>query len=516
MAKFLSAETTNTQYGRFELIAELASGGMATVFLARLVGTAGFQRFVAIKRLHPHLAREPEFVEMFLDEARLAARIHHPHVVPIQEVGEADGAHYLVMDYIEGDTFARLLSRGTAAGKRVPPGVTARIMVEALRGLHAAHELVDDQGNFLGLVHRDVSPQNIMVAVDGLAKITDFGVARANARLTTTRTGQLKGKLAYMAPEQARGQIVDRRADIFAAGIVLWEALAMKRLFRGDGDAEVLQKVLSQPIPLPTVFQPDVPEALVAVAMKALERDPEARFADALIFADALEDAARSAGIYASQRDVAMVLTDVLGTELSAQRTSVRGWLAGPGSAPRDRVVDATAIVTRVERSERSSADGSSKRFIAVTPSVHGVDGPAIVVPEGTPSGAAVGAATLSVATVPATEQPRRRGFLVPLLLATVVLLAIGLGISVGRRNDRASGGAVSAEANGSAATSTAAAVAAPASAAVPSAISSASVPIPAASVSASAAPSASGKPRVLGPLPRHKPHDDMAENPYR
>jgi serine/threonine-protein kinase len=512
VAKFLSAETTNTQYGRFELIAELASGGMATVFLARLVGTAGFQRFVAIKRLHPHLAREPEFVEMFLDEARLAARIHHPHVVPIQEVGEADGAHYLVMDYIEGDTFARLLSRGTAAGKRVPPGVTARIMVEALRGLHAAHELVDDQGNFLGLVHRDVSPQNIMVAVDGLAKITDFGVARANARLTTTRTGQLKGKLAYMAPEQARGQVVDRRADIFAAGIVLWEALAMKRLFRGDGDAEVLQKILSQPIPLPTVFQPDVPDALVAVTMKALEREPEARFADASLFADALEDAARTEGIYASQRDVATVLTEVLGTELSAQRTSVRGWLAGPGSAPRERVVDATAIVTRVERP--SSADGSSKRFIAVTPSVHGVPGAAILAPEGTPSGAAVGAATVSVATAPPPEK-RRRGFVVPLLLATVVLLAVGLGISMGRRSDRASGGATSAVANGSPAT-TAAAVAASGSLPIPSVISRASAPVPAASASASAAPSASAKARVLGPLPKHKPHDDMAENPYR
>src|SRR5215510_14492787 len=158
---------------RFELIAELASGGMATVFLANLSGVGGFRRFVAIKRLHPHLAREQEFVEMFLDEARLAAGIHHPHVVPILEVGQSESGYYLVMEYIEGDTLARVVARSLSIAKPVPRAVLLRIMLDALAGLHAAHDLTDDLGNLLNLVHRDCSPQNILVGVDGCSRITD-------------------------------------------------------------------------------------------------------------------------------------------------------------------------------------------------------------------------------------------------------------------------------------------------------------------------------------------------------
>ena len=173
---------------------------MATVFLARLEGVAGFQRLYAIKRLHPHLAHEAEFVDMFLDEARLAARIHHPNVVPILEVGTSADGYYLVMEYIEGDTAARLLARSGHAGGRLPVPTALRIGLDSLAGLHAAHELGDDDGNPLHIVHRDVSPQNILVGVDGTSRITDFGVAHAATRLSSTRTGQLKGKLAYMAP----------------------------------------------------------------------------------------------------------------------------------------------------------------------------------------------------------------------------------------------------------------------------------------------------------------------------
>ena len=184
---------------------------MATVFLGRILGVGGFQRFVAIKRLHPHLASEQEFVEMFLDEARLAASIHHPNVVPILEVGTSDRGYYLVMEYIEGDTLARLLARAATSRERIPVPIVIRIVLDTLAGLHAAHELKDDNGQLLELVHRDVSPQNILVGVDGIARITDFGVARAATRLSSTRAGQLKGKLAYMAPEQARGG--DRSID---------------------------------------------------------------------------------------------------------------------------------------------------------------------------------------------------------------------------------------------------------------------------------------------------------------
>jgi len=226
---------------RYELVAEIASGGMATVFLSRLSGVGGFQRFVAIKRLHPHLAGEKEFVEMFLDEARLAAGIHHPNVVPILEVGASPRGYYLVMEYIEGDTLARLLARATTSGNRLPIAIGLRVILDMLAGLHAAHELHDEKGEPVELVHRDVSPQNVLVGVDGISRITDFGVARASSRLTATRVGQLKGKIAYMAPEQAMGvPDVDRRADVFSAGIVLWEVLAARRLFKADNEAATL------------------------------------------------------------------------------------------------------------------------------------------------------------------------------------------------------------------------------------------------------------------------------------
>jgi serine/threonine protein kinase len=368
LTKLLAKDGEGERLDRFELIAELASGGMATVFLARLSGVAGFQRLVAIKRLHPHLAREPEFVEMFLDEARLAARIHHPNVVPIQEVGESEQGYYLVMDYIEGDTLARVLAKAAKTNSKVPYGVTIRILLDTLAGLHAAHEMKDDHGEPLQIVHRDVSPQNILVGVDGVARVVDFGVARAATRLSTTRSGQLKGKLAYMAPEQARGAGVDRRADLFACGIVLWEALATKRLFKGDGEAETLNRVLYEPIATPSSVRPDVPKALEDICMKALSRDVDQRFATAQDFGDELEKAARALGSVGSVRDVAECLQEVIGVDLTQQRDAVRAWLArsepsgATGSGPRSRpMLDST--VTRVEgsTSEPSSRrDGSS------------------------------------------------------------------------------------------------------------------------------------------------------------
>ena len=360
MPKLLATDGEGERLDRFELVAELASGGMATVYLARLSGVAGFQRLVAIKRLHPHLANEPDFIEMFLDEARLAARIHHPNVVPIQEVGESTSGYYLVMDYVEGDTLARLLARAAQTKTQIPWGVTIRILLDTLAGLHAAHELTDDLGQPLALVHRDVSPQNILVGSDGIARITDFGVARASSRLSTTRSGQLKGKLAYMAPEQARGDRIDRRADVFSCGIVLWEALALKRLFKGDGEAATLNRVLYDPIAPPSTHRSGIPAALEAVCMKALERDVDERFATAEEFADELERVGRSIACVGSVRDVAACLEQVFGDDLAQQREAVRSWLARsePSAPPRSRSALPESVQTRVEggRSEPSRA----------------------------------------------------------------------------------------------------------------------------------------------------------------
>jgi serine/threonine protein kinase len=309
---------------------------MATVYLGRISGAGGFQRFVAIKRLHPHLAREPEFIQMFLDEARLAARIHHPNVVPILEIGATDHGYYLVMEYVEGDTLARLVTHPGPEGRAVPVPVAGRIIVDMLTGLHAAHELADDEGHPLQIVHRDVSPQNVLVGVDGSSRLSDFGVARATSKLSTTQNGQLKGKLAYMAPEQARGiKDIDRRADIFAAGVVFWEALTGQRLFRGDGEADTFNKVLNEPIPLLGTALPGPPAALEGVLSRALSRDREQRYPTAAAFADDVERAVREVGAVATHRDVAKYLQSVLGTEITQQRDAVRSWLARDPSRPR-------------------------------------------------------------------------------------------------------------------------------------------------------------------------------------
>jgi serine/threonine-protein kinase len=329
VAKLFDPSVGRQRVDRYELVGEIASGGMATVYLARLTGVGGFQRFVAMKRLHPHLANEKEFVEMFLDEARIAARIHHPNVVPILEVGASAVGYYLVMEYIEGDTLARLLARAATRGKRLPIAIALRIALDTLSGLHAAHELKDDTGDAVHLVHRDVSPQNVLVGVDGIARITDFGVARAASRLTATRVGQLKGKIAYMAPEQAAGEeSLDRRADVFAAGIVIWEALAAKRLFKAENEAATLSRVMSEPVTPLTQIISGFNKALSDVVMRALDRAPEQRFATCAQFADALEAAVTGREGIATPRELAAYVADVLGDEVAAQREAVRAWIA--------------------------------------------------------------------------------------------------------------------------------------------------------------------------------------------
>jgi eukaryotic-like serine/threonine-protein kinase len=328
-AKLFDPSEGRQRVDRYELMGEIASGGMATVYLARLTGMGGFQRFVAMKRLHPHLASEKEFVEMFLDEARIAARIHHPNVVPILEVGASHVGYYLVMEYIEGDTLARLLARAASTGKRLPAPIALRIAIDMLSGLHAAHELHDDQNQPVHLVHRDVSPQNVLVGQDGIARITDFGVARAASRLTATRVGQLKGKIAYMAPEQAAGaEELDRRADVFSAGIVVWEALAQKRLFKAENEAATLSRVISEPVPRLQQLAPHLSQEVSAVVMRALDRDRDGRFPTCAAFADALEAAAEANDKVASPRELAAYVNEVMGEEIAQQRDNVRAWLA--------------------------------------------------------------------------------------------------------------------------------------------------------------------------------------------
>ncbi len=275
--------------GRYALYAKIASGGMATVHLGRLLGPVGFSRTVAIKKMHPHFTEDPEFVSMFLDEARLAARIRHPNVVPTLDVVATEGELFLVMDYVQGETLARLMRLTTAQKKMTPLPIAGAIFSGVLHGLHAAHEAKNERGEPLGIVHRDVSPQNIMVGVDGVSRVLDFGVAKAAGRLQTTRDGQLKGKISYMAPEQVRGHPATRQTDIYAVAVVLWETLAGKRLFQDDNDAAVLQRVLDGQVTPPSAHVPELPPAFDALVLRGLERDPARRFRTAREMAAAIE-----------------------------------------------------------------------------------------------------------------------------------------------------------------------------------------------------------------------------------
>jgi eukaryotic-like serine/threonine-protein kinase len=275
---------------RYMVHDRIAAGGMAVVHLGRLLGQAGFSRTVALKRLHPQFATDPEFVAMFLDEAHLAARIQHPNVVAPLDVVFADGELVVVMEYVSGETLAQLLK--TSLAQPAPtPAVIAEIMVGTLYGLHAAHEAVGEDGSKLNIVHRDVSPQNVIVGVDGVARVLDFGVAKAAMRSHVTKEGEVKGKIAYMAPEQLRGLALDRRADVFAAGVVFWEALAGKRLFRGEDLGQTVDRVLHGAITSPSVYNADLSPELEAVVMRALQRDPQQRYQTARDFVVAVERA---------------------------------------------------------------------------------------------------------------------------------------------------------------------------------------------------------------------------------
>lgn len=273
---------------------------------------------------------------MFLDEARIAARIRHMHVVPTLDISDSPGdGYFLVMEYIEGSHLGALLGRAAKRGERLPQPFVARVLIDALQGLGAAHRLTDERGTPLKLVHRDVSPHNILVGTDGIARLTDFGVAKADVRMATTRAGQFKGKLSYMAPEQASSNSTDQRSDLFSLGIILWESLTGRRLFKGESNAATLNKLLNDTVAKPSELWPDV-ERFDDVVMKALRRNPDDRFQSAEEFGEALESAAGRAGV-AKTRDVADVVRFLDAEKLQDERSRVRDAIKVLGSSEIDR-----------------------------------------------------------------------------------------------------------------------------------------------------------------------------------
>jgi len=284
-------DTSPRNLGRYRLYGELAAGGMATVHLGRQIGSGGFSKMVAIKRLHPQFGKLDEFVEMFLAEARLAARIRHPNVVQPLDVLRVDDEVFLVMEYVEGDSLSRLMKATVARQEKVPLPIAVAIISGVLRGLHAAHEAKSDKGEPLEIIHRDVSPQNVLVGVDGGPRVIDFGIAKAADSVQVTREGELKGKLAYIAPEILSGKRGTRRADIYAAAVVLWEVLTAQRLFDADYQSAIVANILHRPVDPPSDFLQGLPPAIDRVVMKGLARDPSDRYATAREMAVALEEA---------------------------------------------------------------------------------------------------------------------------------------------------------------------------------------------------------------------------------
>ena len=298
------------QLGRYETVRTIAAGGMATVHLGRAVGAGGFERLVAIKVMHPHVEAEAEFVSMFLDEARLAAQLRHPNVVATIDLSQ--DPLFLVMEYVEGPSLHAALRELRKTNTLIPIGVALHIALDVLSGLHAAHELKNPSGGSLGVVHRDVSPHNILLGVDGVTKLTDFGVARAESRIASTHGGRAKGKLAYMSPEQVRALPLDRRSDVFAAGVVLHEILTGEALFRAENEAALVFQVAQGAPTTPAEVNPAVPEGVSAVCSRALATDPAERFPTAADFSDALEEAAKQAGVaVASTKEVARYVSSL-------------------------------------------------------------------------------------------------------------------------------------------------------------------------------------------------------------
>jgi serine/threonine-protein kinase len=349
---------------RYEPLLKIASGGTAAVYVGAAAGALGFRQLVAIKRPHAHVADDPAFVSALLAEAKIAARLRHANVVDVRDVeADADGVD-LVMDYVEGASLSELIRSWTSPAT----AVAIRIVLDASEGLRSAHDLADDDGNALGLVHRDVSPANILVGIDGVARIADFGLAKPllSAERTTSEGG-LRGKLGYMAPEYIRGKKdIDRRIDIFAMGIVLWEAIARKRLFRGENDADTLERVQRMEAP-PLEGLGDAAAELDAVIARALAKDPAERYATIEAFAADLARVARTRGLEATAGDVRDSFGAQLRADLEDRRRRVTAALNGgpvdktPSRSPPPVSRDVTPPTLSAPADDASAPDGFSE-----------------------------------------------------------------------------------------------------------------------------------------------------------
>jgi serine/threonine-protein kinase len=355
--------------GRYELLLRIAQGGMARVWAARLHGTRGFRKLVAVKTILPNVMEGERLEQMFLEEATLASGIHHPNVVDTLELGEQDGVLFMVLEWVDGEPLSLLMQEAVKVGGiPLPLGVT--LIAQACKGLHAAHELCDENGSPLGVVHRDISPHNILVTYSGIAKVVDFGIAKATQRASSlTEAGEVKGKLAYMAPEQIRGRAVDRRTDVFALGTLLYVITTGRHPWKRDNPGATTERLCSdKPVKPPSALRPDYPAALDAVVRKALEKDPDKRFATAAELLAALEEAVPSSLEGNAEARLAEFMRQVVGSRGIERRKQIR--LAGELLDQRRALSGVTVTATGSSASTRAvavDAGSSSSRISVVT-----------------------------------------------------------------------------------------------------------------------------------------------------
>jgi eukaryotic-like serine/threonine-protein kinase len=404
----LEQSSISEPVSRYTMYGEIAAGGMGTVHLGRVQGAAGFSRTVAIKRLHPHFASESDIVSMLVDEARMAACIHHPNVVSTLDVVYQGEELLLVMDYVEGETLARLIecTKRNSTVRAPSLAVTLAVLSDVLFGLHAAHTARSASGKPLEIVHRDVSPHNVIVGTDGVARVHDFGIAKAARRRHNTRPGQIKGKFAYMAPEQILGLPVDARTDVFAAGVMLWECLAQRRLFFAESPQATIQKVLTGATTAPSRFNSQVTPELDQVVLKALSPRLEDRFSTAEEFAEALST-----------------------TRVHAKRTDVGHWV-------RERARQALAERARQLQQVEASVVTGVTRVTAVINVARQESGDTLVL--NPPPAAAMLSSSIPPTTQAKTSRPERsvasaRRWPALLALAGSAALTAALGFSLGR-----------------------------------------------------------------------------------
>jgi eukaryotic-like serine/threonine-protein kinase len=300
---------------------------MASVHLARMDGPGGFQKWVAIKKIHPHLVEDESFVQMFLDEARVAARISHPNVATVFDLGKHEDTYWIAMEYLHGEPLREVMRRTEELGTAMPPEIACRVIADAAEGLHAAHELLGKNGEKLGLVHRDVTPHNLFVTYDGVTKVVDFGIAKFSSRMSHTRAGTLKGKLAYMSPEQVHGEGIDRRTDIFALGVVLWELTTGQRLFRMESDLDTLAKVQECNVPRPSTLIRGYPVDLEKIVMKALAKNRGERFRTARELSRALQSLLMRRGLFIASDEVAAYTQSIFSDRIQKREAHLR-WAA--------------------------------------------------------------------------------------------------------------------------------------------------------------------------------------------